>query len=95
MHTQHANAITMSDYWYFHCDFQQNIALFCIISDFVLLLLFADASVQYNSCDPENRFFQGGTLEIHVACLHFNWIRKSNRATVASEKTFEKVRGRL
>jgi len=36
MDKQHANAITMSDYWYFHCDFQQNIALFCTISNFVL-----------------------------------------------------------
>jgi len=31
-------------YWYFHCDFQQNIALFCVLSEFVLLLLFAVAS---------------------------------------------------
>jgi len=38
MRTQHANA------WYFHCDFQQNIALICTISYFVLLLLFTDAS---------------------------------------------------
>jgi len=44
MHTQLANAIIMPVYWYFHFHFQQNIALFCAISDFVLLLLFANAS---------------------------------------------------
>jgi len=44
MHMQHMNAVITPVYWYFHCDFQQNIALFCVISDFVLLLLFADAS---------------------------------------------------
>jgi len=31
---------------YFHCNFQQDIAVFCAISDCVLLLLFADASCQ-------------------------------------------------
>jgi len=41
---QHVNAAITPVYWYFHCDFQQNIALFCVISNFVLLLLFADAS---------------------------------------------------
>jgi len=47
---QHANAILMPVYWCFYCDFQQNIALFCTLSDFVLLLLFADAS-----CLPQLR----------------------------------------
>ena len=44
MHMQHVNAVITPVYCYFHCHFQQNIALFCVISDFVLLLLFADAS---------------------------------------------------
>jgi len=44
MHMQHVNALITPVYWYFHCDFQQNIAVFCAISEFVLLLLFADAS---------------------------------------------------
>ena len=44
MHMQHVNAVITPVYWYFHCHFQQNIALFCAISEFVLLLLFADAS---------------------------------------------------
>jgi len=44
MHMQHVNAVITPVYWYFYYDFQQNIALFCAISEFVLLLLFADAS---------------------------------------------------
>ena len=55
MHIRHADAIIMPVYWYFHCDFQQNMALFCA-TDFVLLLLFAEASclIQLRS---ENWFF--------------------------------------
>jgi len=46
--------------WYVHFCFQQNIALFCAILDFVVLLLFADASyVSKHSDDPESVFFQG------------------------------------
>jgi len=56
---QHANAVITPVYWYFHCDFQQNIALFCAISDFLLLLLFADASCLIQ-CKTENCIFQGG-----------------------------------
>ena len=42
------NAVITPVYWYFHCDFPQNIALFSAISDFVLLLLFAYASCLFN-----------------------------------------------
>jgi len=45
-------AVILPVYWYVHCNFQQNIALFCAISHFVVLPLFADA--QWWS-----RFFSG------------------------------------
>jgi len=57
MHTQHASAIVTPVYWYFHCDFQQNIALFCAISDFVLLF--------YSLTQSRSRklfFFRGGDI---------------------------------
>jgi len=75
MHMQHVNAVITPVYWYFHCDFQQNIALFCAISEFVLLLLFAEPDA---SCLIQWRyrklffFLQGGdsgrevTVEIVV-----------------------------
>jgi len=51
-----SKAVIKPVYRYVHCDFQQNIALFCAISDFVELLLFANAS-----CD----FFVSNTVAIH------------------------------
>jgi len=46
-------------YWYVHRNCQQNIALFCAISDFVVLLLLAVSVVSNTAGDPENRFFSG------------------------------------
>ena len=57
---QYAYAI-MPVYWYIHCDFQLNIALFCAISDLVLLLLFADRRIVSNTVAIQVIvFFQGG-----------------------------------
>jgi len=69
---QHGNAVITLVYLHFYCDFQQNIALFCAISDFVLLLLFADALCLIQWRYRKNVFFQGGatgrevTVEIVV-----------------------------
>ena len=71
---QDVNAVMTPVCWYFHCDFQQNIALFCAISDFVLLLLFAYASCLFNTVAIQKIvcFLQGGdtgrevTVEIVV-----------------------------
>jgi len=63
---QHVTAIITPVYWYFHCDFQQNIALFCAISQFVLLLLFT-----------ENRFFQEGDTGREVK-VTWRWYKSSS-----------------
>jgi len=61
MHMKHVNAVLITPvYWYFHCDFEQNIALFCAISEFVLLLLFADASCLTVAIQKIVFFLQGG-----------------------------------
>jgi len=64
MHMQQVNAVITPVYWYFHCDFQQNIALFCAISEFLLLLLFADASCLTVAIQKIVFFFREGTLDV-------------------------------
>jgi len=61
---QHDNARIMPVYWYFHCDCQQNIALFCAMSDSVLLLLFADASCLTQLSSIKLFFFREKTLDV-------------------------------
>ena len=67
MHVQHVNAVITPVYWYFHCDFQQNMALFCAISECVLLLLFADASCLIQWRYRKLFFLQGGDTGREVA----------------------------
>jgi len=72
IHHMHAarEAVIKPVYRYVHCNCQQNIALFCAISHFVLLLLFADAS-RLTHGDSEDCFFWGLG---HMCTSVFSWV---------------------